>query len=103
MDQGRLLRPVEKIAGQRVADMRHMHPDLMGAPGLRHELYETAAVKACNEIVVRTAAFPSGRTSCASTEPSFRPIGASIRPQSGEGRPSQMARYSFFIRPFGSQ
>ena len=53
MDQGRRLRPVEKIAGQRVADMRHMHPDLMGAPGLRHELYETAAVKACNEIVVR--------------------------------------------------
>ena len=37
MDQGRLLRPVEKVAGQRVADMRHMHPDLMGAPGLRHE------------------------------------------------------------------
>ena len=32
-----LLRPVERVAGHRMPDIGHMHPNLMGAPGLQPE------------------------------------------------------------------
>ena len=35
-----LVRPIDGIASQRMADMGHMHPDLMGTPGLQPEAHQ---------------------------------------------------------------
>ena len=43
-DEGRLFGPVEKVAGQRMAQPGHMYPDLVGASGLRPDVEQAAAV-----------------------------------------------------------
>ena len=52
-DEGSVLRAVEPVSGQRMADGSHVQPQLVGAPGLGHQLYKTQSVPAGEHLVVR--------------------------------------------------
>ena len=90
--QFRQFAAIEVIAADRAADMRQMHANLVGAPGLQPQADERAASGGLLDAVMRYGA-PSGRTARFAPVPR-RAIGASITPSRCAGTPSVTARYS---------
>lgn len=85
---------VEPVSGQGMADGGHVQPQLVGAPGLGHQLHKAQSVMAGEHLVVRHGGSASGRIMRRMAESGSRPMGASMVPDIGSGHPTHTARYS---------
>lgn len=82
------------ITKKRMADRRHMHADLMGAPRLQTAFNITVFPKCFQDFVMCNGRFPIfSLTAIFLRSFSSRPIGAFIVPSSTASRPCTMARY----------